>query len=167
MISFLYYQFRKMLFYWRWSILMLTITILWLTMIADYASGYAFNMTSSIEGRIFKYRTDLEVERGNIVIFPWSDPILPDGVDHMTKRVMCLPGDRLSRKGLTFFCNDRRITAAKTHSFAGDPLTVFDWTNGIIPDGVFFAATAHPDGYDSRYYGFVPLEIATVLERKL
>jgi len=167
MISFLYVEFRKLLMNWRWALSVLVLVLLWLVMIADFAKGYAFNMTESVDGKIFRIRNDLPVKRGSVVIFEWHDPTLPEGVEHMTKRVMCLPGDTLKRDGLIFYCNGRRITVAKTETFAGTPLIAFDWQSGVVPDGSFFAATAHPDGYDSRYYGFVPLASATVLERML
>ena len=167
MVSFLYYQIRNMIRDWRLSLPIIAIVLLWVHLVAGFAQGYAFNMTESVEGKIFKIREDLPVERGSIVIFPWSDPILPDGVEHMTKHVMCLPGDMLERRGLVFYCNGNRITEAKSHTRSGDPLTLFNWDVGRIPDGVFFAATPHPDGYDSRYYGFVPLASAKVLERTL
>ena len=167
MISFLYAQYLKLAHNWHLSVLILTIAALWLMMIADFMRGYALNMTESVEGKIFKIQQGQAIERGSIVIFPWNDPVLPDGVEHMTKHVMCLPGDTLEREGLVFICNGRSITRAKTHTFSGDPLSVFDWPGGPVPEGVFFAATTHPDRYDSRYYGFVPLASATVVERVL
>ena len=85
----------------------------------------------------------------------------------MTKHVLCLPGDLLEVVGLDFYCNGVLITRAKTHTRRGDPLPIFEWDGGPVPADVFFAGTDHPDGYDSRYFGFVPLDSATVLERKL
>lgn len=31
-------------------------------------------------------------------------------------------------------------------------------TDGVIPAGKALVLTTHPGGFDSRYYGFVPLE---------
>lgn len=167
MISFLYVQFRKMLLNWKMSLVILCSMTLWLLMIADLASGYAFNMTDSVDGKVFEILPDEKIERGSVVIFERHDPILPDGVEHMTKHVLCLSGDMLTRIGLEFYCNGAFITRAKTHTRSGNPLNVFNWPGGVVPNDMFFAATDHPDGYDSRYFGFVPLDQATVLERKL
>lgn len=167
MISFLYIHFKRMLCNWRWSMPIIAALFLWLIVVADFASHYAFNMTDSVKGKIFKIRPDLSVERDTVVIFPRRDPALPDGVEHMTKHVLCLPGDLLEVIGLDFYCNGVLITRAKTHTRRGDPLPLFEWEGGPVPADVFFAGTDHPDGYDSRYFGFVPLDSATVLERKL
>ncbi len=167
MISFLYNCWLRMLVDWRHSLLILTLAVLWLMLVADFIKGYAFNMTESVDGKIFKLRPELTVQKNTTVIFERKDPILPVGVDHMTKHVLCMPGDILRRDGFDFFCNGHLITRAKPYSNAGDLLPIFGWIEGPVPTGVFFAGTDHPDGYDSRYFGFIPLDSATVVERTL
>nr|WP_245999156.1 hypothetical protein [Eilatimonas milleporae] len=89
---------------------------------------------------------------------------MPKNVHNLTKLALCMPGDELRRIGLIFVCNGRLISVAKSETQSGLPLEVFDWSGGPVPDGVFFAGSPHPDGYDSRYFGLVPLDRATVLE---
>lgn len=167
MISFLWINAVKILRDWPRSLLILLFAVLWLDFLSDIASEYTFNMTESVDGKIFKLRPDLQVQKQTTVMFEWDDPILPAGVDFMTKHVLCFPGDILKRDGLTFYCNGEMISRAKLKTKTGDPLTVFDWTEGPVPQDVFFAGTDHPDGYDSRYYGFVPLDGAVVVEKTL
>lgn len=167
MISFLWFNGKKMLRDWPRSLLILAFAFLWLDFISDTAKKYSFNMTASVDGKIFKMRPDLQIEKQSTVMFEWDDPILPAGVEHMTKHVLCFPGDILIRDGFNFYCNGQMITKAKRKTRAGEPLTAFDWTEGPVPADVFFAGTDHPDGYDSRYYGFVPLDSAVVVEKAL
>jgi len=167
MISFLWHNSIKVLKDWRRACLILAIAILWFDFVGNVSSNYAFNMTESVPGKLFKMRHDLIVSKHDVVIFRWDDPALPVGVNHMTKHVLCWSGDTLRRDGLAFYCNDKLITTAKTNTKTGDPLSIFGWTKGSVPKGFFFAGTNHPDGYDSRYYGLVPLKSATVLEKVL
>jgi type IV secretory pathway protease TraF len=167
MISFLWFNIVKMAKDWPRSLIILAFLALWFDFVRDVASDYSFNMTESVDGKIFKMRPDLTVSKETTVMFEWNDPVLPKGVKHMTKHVLCFPGDVLKREGLAFYCNGVIISRAKQHTRTGDPLKAFDWTEGKVPNGVFFAGTDHPDGYDSRYYGFVPLDSAVVVERAL
>lgn len=167
MISFFWINILKMVRDWPKSLMIFILLALWIDFVRDTVQDYSFNMTESVEGKIFKMRPDLDVARETTVMFEWEDPVLPSGVKHMTKHVLCFPGDILKREGLIFYCNGVMINRAKLRTKSGDFLNVFEWTEGPVPDGVFFAGTDHPDGYDSRYYGFVPLDSAVVVERTL
>ncbi|WP_262695997.1 S26 family signal peptidase [Kordiimonas aquimaris] len=167
MISFIWFNSIKLARDWRRSLLVLALALLWFDVVGEVAGRYAFNMTASVDGKIFKMRPDLAVEKQATVMFKRDDPLLPAGVNHMTKHVLCFSGDILKRDGLDFYCNGEKITRAKRATKTGDPLRVFDWSEGQVPEGVFFAGTRHPDGYDSRYYGFVPLGSAVIVEKVL
>ena len=149
---------------WKLVLLYLTMTILFGTLAQQLGRSFVFNLTKSVDGILFLKHADKPVERGAIVLFPLKHPVLPRGVEHMTKMAMCLPGDILRRDGLQFYCNEKLIAHAKTHTKLGEALEVFAWKSGKVPNGFFFAGSPHRDGFDSRYVGFVPLGSATVLE---
>ena len=79
MIRFLYIQMKRMIRDWRRSLPILAALILWLFVVADFSQHYAFNMTDSVKGKIFKIRPDLNIERDTVVVFPRRDPVLPEG----------------------------------------------------------------------------------------
>ena len=159
------WQFSKTLMAgWKLVLLYLAMAILFGILAQQLGRSFVFNLTKSVDGVLFLKQPDERIKRGAIVLFPFKHPVLPRGVEHMTKIVMCLPGDVLHRNGLQFYCNEKLIANAKTHTKQGAPLEVFAWKSGKVPHGFFFAGSPHPDGFDSRYLGFVPLGSATVLE---
>lgn len=92
--------------------------------------------------------------RGEIILFdpPPSDLLIkhfgpkpkPFG-----KRVVGIPGDRVTEQARTYFVNGKPIAKAKVQSLRGEPLAL--GPTGVVPEGCFFVATDHPDGFDSRY----------------
>lgn len=93
-------------------------------------------------------------QRGDLILFdpPPSDLLTrhfgakpqPFG-----KRVYGIGGDVVSRSGRTFLVNGRAVAAAKELSRFGEPLAL--GPTGTIPQGCYFVATEHKDGFDSRY----------------
>ncbi|MEJ2404152.1 MAG: S26 family signal peptidase [Candidatus Thiodiazotropha sp.] len=65
------------------------------------------------------------------------------------KRLVGLPGDRVTYEGSTFFING--VPAATTKPTAKDGRILTPGPVGILPACHYFVATDHPDGYDSRY----------------
>jgi conjugal transfer pilin signal peptidase TrbI len=65
------------------------------------------------------------------------------------KEVMGVGGDVVTESARNFFVNGRFVARAKTHSRKGEKLAL--GPTGKIPRGCYFVATAHKDGFDSRY----------------
>ncbi|MFC3052355.1 S26 family signal peptidase [Kordiimonas pumila] len=152
---------------WKRSLVYLILMLLCASVAFRVVQAYAVNLTPSVAGTLYKLVPEKPVDRRTVVLFPYRHPALPAGVRHMIKRVLCLPGDRLERIGSEFYCNGKLIARAKAKAKSGEQLEAFTWTLGPVPDGQFFAGTAHPDGFDSRYFGFIPLASAVPLERVL
>ena len=134
------------------------------------ATHLAINFSPSISGYLFwveKGRRDFSP--GDYVLIKFSperhDPYIQNG--YVGKRIGCMPGQTLERKGLAFYCNGKLIAVAKTHSISGKPLHPFDWTKGKIPPGYYFVYGEHPYSWDSRYYGFVSEKEIVAKEVKL
>ena len=149
---------------WPWVLVFLLAFSGVASMVGRFADQYVWTAMDSVPGTFFIKRPDLDVRRGHMVLVRRTDPLIPKNIRHLTKVALCMPGDELRRIGLIFVCNGRLISVAKSETQSGLPLEVFDWSGGPVPDGVFFAGSPHPDGYDSRYFGLVPLDRATVLE---
>ncbi len=73
---------------------------------------------------------------------------------YFVKKVACISGDLLVRKGRDFYCNDKYIGSAKIFDRNGSPAPLFEY-NGVIPQGYYFAVGENIDSYDSKYWGFV------------
>ena len=123
------------------------------------------NITDSIPGRVFVKNPLSEVVLGSTVVFPFKHEVFPAGVEHMTKIVRCQEGQMLEKHGPHYFCDNELIAIAKKKSKTGESLRHFEWKIGKIPEGKFFAASHHIHGFDSRYFGLIPVQNATVIER--
>jgi conjugal transfer pilin signal peptidase TrbI len=92
--------------------------------------------------------------RGDIILFdPPASPLLTKHFGKSPgpfgKRVVGLPGDRVTETERVFFIGDKHVAKAKVQSRRGEPLAL--GPTGIVPEGCYFVATDHPDGFDSRY----------------
>ena len=65
------------------------------------------------------------------------------------KYALGLPGDTVTRIGRQFFVNGHAVALAKLTTRRDEPLDL--GPIGILSAGCYFAATPHPDGFDSRY----------------
>ena len=75
----------------------------------------------------------------------------------LVKQVACVHGDKLTVKGLKFYCNGKYFTKAKKKALDGEKLTHFKF-DGIIPKGYFFAFGKDKNSFDSRYFGLVSVK---------
>jgi conjugal transfer pilin signal peptidase TrbI len=99
------------------------------------------------------------VNRGDYVRYPHKDVVTENKEVFMLKRVGCQSGQSLKvTPDRGYLCDNRWLGRAKEKSIKGEPATNFVW-DGVVPTGYFFATGDHKDSYDSRYYGFVPVNI--------
>ncbi len=108
--------------------------------------------------------------RGDVAIFVYPN----DRTLHYIKRVIGLPGDRISLKGRALFVNGERVSGAETSD--GDHILVaeqsgerkwrVEWRKEtsapdvewvVPPASVFVLGDNRDDAKDSRSFGFVPL----------
>lgn len=111
---------------------------------------FGINHTDSLPNWAFV--TDLHdkrPERGEYVVFVAPDnPYYPKGAAFV-KAVAGVPGDRVERRGRSFFVAGRFVGDAKTH--AQDGRAVDAGPEGVLPPGRYFLVTPSKDSLDSRY----------------
>ncbi len=98
--------------------------------------------------------------RGELVVFhPGHDALTQEYFgekpDPFTKVAYGVPGDVIARDGSDVTVNGKVVARLKPLTMRGDEL--HPGPVGEVPEGCVFAATPHPDGFDSRYshIGFV------------
>nr|WP_150291061.1 S26 family signal peptidase [Sphingobium estronivorans] len=117
------------------------------------------------------------IARGDYVMFTLHHPIAgPDPVS-VTKHALCMAGDRLtmfetpspllprSRDG-HYYCNGILLGVSLPQAHNGMKLDHMRWS-GIIPPGMVYVGSTHPRGFDSRYFGLLPIARLTRMERIL
>ena len=132
-------------------------------MVALTYTGYtiprriSISPTPSVGHYIFLYKRHFkpsEIKKNTLVVLPLYTKL----VAHcwpclVVKYVTCDSGERLDvKRTREFYCDDRFLGLAKTHSKKGVPVKIFQY-HGIIPKGKFFAMGTCIDSYDSRYIG--------------
>jgi conjugal transfer pilin signal peptidase TrbI len=115
----------------------------------------ALNGTPSVAARVLWKTPGAPIGRGDFVLAPASHPMIPPDYRFLTKHALCLEGDMLTVRDGAFFCNGGLLHRTKRRTRDGAPLQPFQWAGGVIPEGMMFIGSRHPDGFDSRYLGLV------------
>ncbi|MHA6766103.1 S26 family signal peptidase [Edaphosphingomonas haloaromaticamans] len=133
-------------------------------------------MTPSIEAFAVR-KSPGPIARGDYVMFTLHHPIAGPNPVSVTKHALCMAGDRLtmfetpsplvphSRDG-HYYCNDEFLGVSLSHAHNGMKLDHMRWS-GIIPIGMVYVGSTHPRGFDSRYFGLLPIARLTRMERIL
>lgn len=117
------------------------------------------------------------IRKGDFVRFTLSHPIAGPRPVSVTKHTLCMPGDRLTMiekpsmsasDGLDgyYFCNGVLLGVSLPLGVHGQRLEHLHWS-GVIPPGMAYVGSHHPRGFDSRYFGLVPIARLTRMERIL
>jgi type IV secretory pathway protease TraF len=117
------------------------------------------------------------IAKNDYVMFMLRDPVAGSEPVSVTKRALCMPGERLTtietrahaaprlRNG-HYFCDGIALGVSMPFGPHGRRLDHLRWS-GIIPPDQVYVGSPHPRGYDSRYFGLVPIATLTRMERLL
>lgn len=118
------------------------------------------------------------IARHDLVMFELRHPLAGPVPVNVTKYALCLPGDHLAsftmrsdrfsgRIEAAFFCNGNLLGVSKAYGRNGQRLDYFRWKSGPIPEGRAYIGSSYKDGFDSRYFGLVPIAKLVRMERVL
>jgi conjugal transfer pilin signal peptidase TrbI len=118
------------------------------------------------------------IKRHDLVMFELKHPLAGTAPVNVTKYALCLPGDYLAsytmhserypkRLDAAYFCNGSLIGVSKPYGRSGQRLDYFRWKSGPVPAGQAYIGSSYKDGFDSRYFGLVPISALTRMERVL
>jgi type IV secretory pathway protease TraF len=139
--------------------------------------GITLVMSPSIDAWAVR-RAPGPIHKGDLVEFMLSHPIAGPKPVSVTKRALCLPGERLreiermsidGREGTRswYYCGRTFLGASRLFGRDGRPLPHLRWGDRPIPRGFIYVGSDHAGGFDSRYFGPVRLERLTRMERIL
>ncbi len=140
-------------------------TVLWLALALAlvFCAGLRFNPTPSLPKGIYRIVSgapekndlvsfclegefaELALERGYLE--PGS---CPSGLRPLLKRLAGLPGDFVDSASFP-------IRSVDSHGRSMSPAPM-PGTPGVVPPGMALVLADHPGSFDSRYFGFVPLD---------
>lgn len=153
--------------------LLLPIAILLLTLGGWmlFAAGYRINTTPSLPTGVYRFE-DAPVEHGSLAAYCLDGPFAalagergylapgscPSGLRPLLKITAALPGDRLRQgsdgirvNGSLWPFSRAAITDSKGKTLSPAQLPT------VVPAGMAILLSQHPGGFDSRYFGPVPL----------
>ncbi|WP_050569762.1 S26 family signal peptidase [Dickeya sp. NCPPB 3274] len=113
-------------------------------------------LTGSVAPYVLWKTGEHNVRQNDYVLFMFSHKLLPRPM-MLTKRIGCMPGQHLVRRNQHFFCDDELIAIVFEFDSTGKKLPVFQY-DGIIPAGKAFVVGDNEQSFDSRYWGFIPLD---------
>lgn len=111
--------------------------------------GYAINVTNSLPQKLFLVSIGKTPVKGDYVVYkaPTSSG-LPSNMT-LTKKVLGVAGDIVTRQDQDFYVNGKWVAKAKKYSLKGEALV--PGPEGILPEGHYYVSTEHQDSFDSRY----------------
>jgi len=139
--------------------------VVWLalTFALVFGAGLRFNPTPSLPKGIYRIVSgapaknelvsfclegefaELALERGYL-----EAGSCPSGLRPLLKRLAALPGEFVDPAAFP-------IRAVDSHGRSMSPALIA-WTPGVVPSGMALVLADHPGSFDSRYFGFVPLD---------
>ncbi|HUD95015.1 S26 family signal peptidase [Sphingobium sp.] len=139
--------------------------------------GVTLVMSPSIDAWAVR-RAPGPIHKGDLVEFMLYHPIAGPKPLSVTKRALCLPGERLreierlsvdGREGTRgwYYCGRSFLGASRPFGRDGRPLPHLRWGDRPIPPGFVYVGSDRAGGFDSRYFGPVRLESLTRMERIL
>jgi len=156
-VVFKYNLFGKEIFIRRYEVYVVAVLFI-LYLYAKFVGHIGFTTSPSVPIHLFyvsSIYSDMDV--GDYVKLDfWGSQYYPEG-KKMVKNVACKEGMYLEVVGRDYYCNGVYLGRAKDKDRYGKYVENFKY-NGVIPEGYYFLMGAHPDSYDSRYYGLVPRE---------
>ena len=131
-----------------------------LTLALVFGAGLRFNPTPSLPKGIYRLAPGAP-EKGDLVSFclegefaelalerGYLEPgSCPSGLRPLLKRLAGLPGDSVDPSAFP-------IRSVDSHGRSMSPALA----PGVVPPGMALVLADHPGSFDSRYFGFVPLE---------
>lgn len=134
-----------------------------LTLALVFGAGLRFNPTPSLPKGIYRLVSGAP-EKGELVSFclegefaklalerGYLEPgSCPSGLRPLLKRLAALPGDSVKPSAFPIRSVDSH---GRSMSSALVPVTP-----GVVPPGMALVLADHPGSFDSRYFGFVPLD---------
>jgi type IV secretory pathway protease TraF len=121
------------------------------------------------------------IRKGDFVMFMLSHPLAGPKSVNVTKRALCMPGERIAmiekpsmmpggpsgQYDGWYYCNEHLLNVSKAIGRDGQKLAHWQPAESTIPQGFVFVGSSHPSGFDSRYYGPVAIERLTRMEKVL
>ena len=110
------------------------------------------NRDESLRSKVYLSFPSTRFGLGEYVVFPAPETPITKGKDLVfLKRIECVPGDRVIRKGREFYCL-HYLGRALEESKTGHALEPADF-EGEIPQNCYWVRGDNPRSYDSRYFG--------------
>lgn len=118
------------------------------------------------------------IHKGDLVMFALSHPLAGPRPVSVTKRAMCMAGERLrevERRSVfdgkvtnsSYYCGATLLGISRPMGRNGQRLDHLRWGDHVIPAGFIYVGSDHPQGFDSRYFGPVRIDHLTRMERVL
>lgn len=105
-----------------------------------------------------------DVQKGDYVVFLWhgadsQEQGLKEGMQ-LVKRVGCMPKEKIVVSQYTAHCSNTELHAILQANSQGKAIYA-NIIDTYVPEHFFFAVGDSPMSYDSRYFGFVPMDSIT------
>lgn len=112
------------------------------------------NISNSHEGIIF-WKTDEKPVKNNFVYFDFQHELLPKGLKVLSKKLVCIGGDKLLINDNFIICNKQKYTIKRNKKTSSGKTIKQFYYDGIVPKNKAVIWGSNLESFDSRYWGFI------------
>ncbi|MBW5291209.1 MAG: hypothetical protein Rsou_0368 [Candidatus Ruthia sp. Asou_11_S2] len=112
------------------------------------------NISNSHTGTIF-WKIDTKPVKNDFVYFDFKHELLPKNFKILSKKLVCIEGDKLQINDHFIICNEQKYPIKRNQKTASEkPIQKF-YYQGIIPKNKAVVWGSNSESFDSRYWGFI------------
>ncbi len=112
------------------------------------------NISNSHTGTIF-WKSDKNSIKNDFVYFDFQHKLLPKNMKILSKKLVCIEGDKLKINDKFIACNEKKYPIKRNQKTGSGKKIKQFYYNGIVPKGKAIVWGSNFESFDSRYWGFI------------
>ncbi|CAB5499461.1 hypothetical protein [uncultured Gammaproteobacteria bacterium] len=112
------------------------------------------NISDSHRGTIF-WKSDKSPVKNNFVYFDFKHKLLPQNIDILSKKLVCIESDNLVINDNFIICNEKKYPIKRNQKTGSGKSIKQFYYEGTVPKNQAVVWGSNLESFDSRYWGFI------------
>ncbi|AYQ57037.1 hypothetical protein MS2017_1347 [Bathymodiolus thermophilus thioautotrophic gill symbiont] len=131
--------------------------------IGAFFTHIVVNISDSHAGTLF-WKSDKNPGKNEFVYFNFKHPLLPKNIKILSKKLVCIGGDKLQINDKFIICNEQKYPIKRNQKTGSGKLIKQFYYDGIVPKNKAVVWGSNLESFDSRYWGFIDYQkLKTIL----
>ncbi len=121
------------------------------------------NISDSHPGTIF-WKSNKNPAKNDFVYFYFRHELLPKNFKILSKKLVCVEGDKLQINDQFITCNEKKYLIRRNQKTGSGKLINQFYYDGLVPKGKAIVWGKNLESFDSRYWGFIAYKKLRIME---